>query len=151
MGAYIPGMTIAWHCTFLYRSYYSDLLKCGTLAHILDNTVLYSRITDGLTKRGKDVPELGGVDEAIAVLVKDTQTLDEVLHRTRVLLLLTGQKDGKKLLKTHTLVAWNWYAANRQTRTPTQVNIQTNIHTCTYVRRVHHDRSQNNKEKERME
>ena len=51
------------------------------------------------------MPELGRVDEAIAILVKDTQTLDEILHRTGVLLLLTGQKEWKKFFKTHTLVA----------------------------------------------
>ena len=51
------------------------------------------------------MPKLCRIDEAIAVFVKDTQTLDEVLHGARVLLLLAREKYGKELLKTHTLVA----------------------------------------------
>ena len=51
------------------------------------------------------MPELSRIDKAISILIKDAQTLDEVLHGASVLLLLTGQKDGEKLLETHTLVA----------------------------------------------
>ena len=52
------------------------------------------------------MPELRRVDEAIPFLVKHLQTLNEVLHRALVLLLLTGEEDGQELLETHSLATW---------------------------------------------
>lgn len=51
------------------------------------------------------MPEFCGVDETIAIFVKDSEPFHEVLHRTFVLFLLAREEDRKELLETDSLVA----------------------------------------------
>ena len=58
-----------------------------------------------LTKASQNMSQLSRVDEAIAVLVKDPETLDEVLLTPLLLLAAAGSVDREELLEAHSLAA----------------------------------------------
>ena len=51
------------------------------------------------TECGEQVPELGHVDLSVAVLVEVAETLDELLHRVRRLVLVHRLVYGQELLE----------------------------------------------------